>query len=48
MAKMKRSEEFQVWTMIVETLSHSGKIFQLTARALDCALSITESEDDRR
>ena len=34
--------------MIAETFSHSGKIFQLTARALGCALVITECEDDRR
>jgi hypothetical protein len=48
MANLKRSGEFQARTMIAETFSHSGKFFQLAARALDCAPSITECEDDRR
>ena len=48
MANLKRSEEFQARTMIAEPFSHSGKIFQMTPRALDCALGITDGDDDRR
>lgn len=45
MASLKCSEEFQARQLIAETFSHSGKILQLTAGALDCALGITECEE---
>jgi len=48
MANLMRSEEFHARTMIPEPFPHSGKIFQMTQRALDCAVGITDGDDDRR